>query len=292
MEMANRSRAEIRVAKSSDKRAINSLMRQAPFCHIHADWRLPVDWLGWPEFLLVEGKGRDSDLIACLAATADPLPAAWVRLAAVAERQDPLSLIGRLIESALPGLARIGVKQIGWLMAIPWPDSGMIGLGFEQVNAITTYVLDDMEVLPVPNQSVLIRPVEMEDMASLAVIEEEAFEPLWRHSAAGLGLAFHQATDFEVALMDGRLVGFQYSILGGYSRSHEHLARITVRPEAQGLGVGSALLSAALVGYRRRKVGRLSLNTQLDNLPSHRLYQRFGFQAVGDELPVWARPVD
>jgi ribosomal protein S18 acetylase RimI-like enzyme len=164
-------------------------------------------------------------------------------------------------------------------------------MGFEKVNAITTYVLSDMSARPALNGQVLIRPVEIADMATLAVIEEEAFEPLWRHSAEGLALAYHQATTFEVALFDGEIAGFQYSVRGGYESGHEHLARITVRPTVQGLGVGSALLTAALAGYRRRRVSRLSLNTQLDNLPSHRLYRRFGFQAVGDELPVWAMPV-
>ena len=69
MEMANRERPAVRVANSGDKRVINRLIRGAPFCHIHADWRLPVDWLGWPEFFLYEGNDKDGDLVAFLAAT-------------------------------------------------------------------------------------------------------------------------------------------------------------------------------------------------------------------------------
>jgi len=92
MEMANREKPAVRVANSGDKRAIIRLIRGAPFCHIHADWRLPVDWLGWPEFLLYEGNDKDGDLVACLAATADPLPAAWVRIAAAADGQEAAGL--------------------------------------------------------------------------------------------------------------------------------------------------------------------------------------------------------
>jgi ribosomal protein S18 acetylase RimI-like enzyme len=291
MEMANRERPAVRVANSGDKRAIIRLIRGAPFCHIHADWRLPVDWLGWPEFLLYEGNDKDGDLVACLAATADPLPAAWVRIAAAADGQEAAGLFETLIEAVLPVLAGIGVRQLGWLLAQPWPESWITSMGFEQVNAITTYVLSDLSAQPAVSNEVLIRPVEMADMATLAIIEEEAFEPLWRHSAEGLALAYHQATAFEVAMVDGEVAGFQYSVRGDSEHDHEHLARLTVRPAAQGLGVGSALLNAGLDGYRQRGVSRLSLNTQLDNLASHRLYRRFGFQAVGDELPVWAMPV-
>ena len=281
----------MRVANTGDKRLINRLIRRAPFCHIHADWRLPVDWLGWPEFLVIEGAGPDGDLAGCLAATADPLPAAWVRIAAAADGHDTAGLFGTMIEAVIPALARIGVDQLGWLLAQPWPESWLRGLGFEQVNAITTYVLDDFSARPVVNEEVIIRPVEIGDMAILANIEEEAFEPLWRHSEEGLVLAHHQATAFEVALLGGEVAGFQYSVRGGYEPGQEHLARITVRPAAQGQGVGRALLNSALVGYRHRKVNRLSLNTQLDNQLSHQLYRRFGFQALGDALPVWAMPV-
>ena len=53
-----------------------------------------------------------------------------------------------LIEAVLPGLAGIGVEQLGWLLAQPWPESWITGMGFEQVNAITTYVLSDLSARP------------------------------------------------------------------------------------------------------------------------------------------------
>lgn len=291
MEMANSERTAVRVANRSDKRDINRLVQQAPYCHIHADWRYPADWLGWPEFVLYESIRGRGELLACLAATADPLPAAWVRIAAVAEGQQPPSLFASLIEAVLPALAKIGVNELGWLLAQPWPESWIRGLGFVQANAITTYVLDDLSMRPPLNEEVRIRPGKMADMVVLAIIEAEAFEPLWRHSAEGLGLAYHQSTAFEVALLDGKIAGFQYSVPAGYEPGREHLARITVRPTVQGLGVGTTLMASALEGYRRRRLTRVSLNTQVDNLASHRLYRRLGFKNAGDELPIWAMPV-
>jgi ribosomal protein S18 acetylase RimI-like enzyme len=288
MEIAKRENISIRPAEAADKGLINKLLRRAPYCHLHADWRLPGDWVGWPEFLLCESDVPGGELVGCLAATADPPPAAWVRIAAANSGFDPIQLFGLMFERVLPSLSKAGVDQLGWLLAQPWPESWVRSLGFQQVNAITTYTLGHSTAWPSTNQRVVIRPVESGDMETLAEIEAAAFEPLWRHSAAGLFLALQQATEFEVALLDGELAGFLYSVPGGYKHGHEHLARITVSPRVQGLGVGRALLASALSGYKKRNVSHVSLNTQLDNLASHRLYKSFGFRPVGDEIPVWA----
>lgn len=281
----------IRVATSEDKSAINHLLRNAPFYHLHVDWRLPVDWLGWPEFVVVEDNEHTGSLAGCFAATADPLPAAWVRIAAARTGLEPFSLFESMLEAVLPALEKIGVNQLGWLMAQAWPDSWLKSLGFQKENAITTYILDDRSVEPEWNDKVTIRPVELADVDVLAQIEEEAFHPLWRHSADGLRLAFQQSTAFRVAWVEGQIAGFHYSVPGSYDRGHEHLARLTVRPSFQGRGVGRTLLASALDGYRARSAVRVSLNTQLDNIVSHHLYKRYGFKALGDEIPVWAMPI-
>jgi len=291
MEIAKREDISIRVATDADKRSINQLLRRAPYCHLHADWRLPVDWVGWPEFLLCESASPTAELLGCLAATADPLPAAWVRIAAVNSGIDPVELLGLMFEVILPSLNLNGVEQLGWLLAQPWPESWPRALGFQKASAITTYTLGHSTEWPDANQRVKIRQAENSDLEALAAMEEEAFEPLWRHSPAGLALASQQATEFEVALLDGELAGFYYSVPGSVEDGHEHLARITVSPHFQSLGVGRALLASAISGYRKRNVSHVSLNTQVDNLVSHRLYRSFGFRSVGDEIPVWALAV-
>jgi ribosomal protein S18 acetylase RimI-like enzyme len=123
-------------------------------------------------------------------------------------------------------------------------------------------------------------------MAALAAVEAAAFDPLWRHSAEGLKLAQGQAICFDVALVGEQIAGFQYSA-SNYNGSSAHLVRITVHPAFQGTGVGSALMKAAIEQYRRQGLRRVSLNTQLDNFVSHRLYEKFGFYRSGDQLPVW-----
>jgi GNAT superfamily N-acetyltransferase len=294
-----------RAAAPPDNASLNHLLRRTPFSHLHIDWQLPGEWLGEPGFVVAQPseRGRSQSeppepsrgwwpaapaLDGCLAAIADPLPAAWVRVAAIALEVEPLPLLAQMLAQVKPALQRQGATELGWLAVAEWANDWLPDLGFTPTNEVQTFVKRDTAVPPLPTSPVEMRPVQPDEMATLAAIEEAAFEPLWRHSAKALTLAWRQAISFDAALLDGRLAGFQYSALG---EAGAHLCRITVHPDAQRQGVASALLARALNGYRERGLSQVSLNTQADNEPSHRLYEKFGFVATGQRCLVWQMPL-
>jgi GNAT superfamily N-acetyltransferase len=263
-------------------------LQTAALRHSHADWHLPADWLGTPGFVVCSGGPVETnhDLLACLAVAADPPPAAWVRLAAVRSSERPEHLLTAMLDRVTPYLISGGVTELGWMVVEPWPESVFSDLGFRQANWITTYVLDRFEEPAQGSGDIVLRPAESAEMAALAKMEAEAFEPLWRHSTIGLELGFRQSLSFDVAVIEGRVTGFQYSVRG-HSRGTAHLVRITVNPADQGRGVGGALMARAIEGYRAAGIERVTLNTQVNNFASQRLYERFGFRCLGDQLPVW-----
>jgi ribosomal protein S18 acetylase RimI-like enzyme len=294
MELANLENAIIRLATEHDKSEIYHLIQSALYSHVHVDWHLPVDWLGEPGFVVCESPASQTEpvLTACFAAAADPLPAAWVRLAAIRKGQDPKALLEMMLAPILPYFRSLGVTELGWFPVRIWPESWLFSLGFEQVNQIVTFIKNDINVLDngevsLPKIDLQIRPAVLADMPALASLEDEAFDPLWRHSANSLTLAYRQASSFDLAELDGQIIGFQYSV-DGQKKGSVHLVRITVAAEWQNQGVGSALLNSALNGYRRQNIRQVTLNTQIDNISSHRLYQRFGFRQLQEELPVWS----
>lgn len=280
---------QVRQATRSDARALQRLLREAAFVHVHADWHLPVDWLGEPGFVLHlesgDSRAETERLDGCLVIAADPAPAAWVRVAAT-KPEDGYLLLVDMIERAIPALDP-AVDQIAWFVTDEWPDVWLDGLGFDPVTEVITFEKDDLALAPYQSPPGLeIRPVRMDDFPLLAAIEAEAFEPMWRHSAEGLVLAWRQSLVFDVALLAGEPVGFQFSTR---TYSGAHLARMTVRPDRQGQGVGASLLAGALVQFDAKNLRRVSLNTQAENLASQRLYRRFGFVESGQSFPVWAR---
>ncbi len=305
MEMANHwsgaasSARKVRTANLQDKADIMLLLQNGHYSHVHLDWQPPVDWIGEKSFVVVPDVlkkqspfsevifGPQPKLAACLAAIADPPPAAWVRVAAVRRIDDAPTLFAAMMEQIITYLEETAVTELGWLVFNEWPLHLLTSLGFTQANEISTYVKYDMDVPESPvNPELTIRPARPGDMASLAHIEAAAFAPLWRHSASGLRQAYTQAFSFDVAEWNGRLVGFQFSTS---NQDNAHLVRMTVVPDLQKAGIGSALLAHAIQGYKASKLRYITLNTQADNLPSQRLYTKFGFQLSGQRLPIWIR---
>ena len=96
-------------------------------------------------------------------------------------------------------------------------------------------------------------------------------------------VCWHQSLRFDVAEIDNRIVAFQYSTRSD-SRS-AHLVRITVHPDVQGQGVGTALLNSAFTQLQHSGYRFISLNTQIGNLPSQTLYHKFSFGRPDNATP-------
>lgn len=297
MEIANSGLQDlvVRRANEGDLAMIAEIMQVSRYNHIHVDWRVPRHWLNNGIFLVAERPptGRsDRFLQGCLAIGADPPPGAWVRVAAVRRQQMAVPLLNAMMASCLEELSARGVRQVAWLPRGHWPQEWMEATGFTQVDEVVTYKKDDLIVPEGAGHAehVIIRDVRAVDMVRLVEIERAAFEPIWRHSEESLSIGWHYAMSFHVAEVDGQVVGFQYSSESDVPDG-AHLVRLTVDPEAQRGGIGSALLRAALESYQERGLREASLNTQLSNVPSRRLYEKFGFRAAGYHWPVWSYSV-
>ncbi|MCA9983783.1 MAG: GNAT family N-acetyltransferase [Anaerolineales bacterium] len=278
----------IRQAQRADAAKLTRLLQRAYYTHLHADWHLPADWLGTPGFLLREENGQ---LVSCFAAGADPGPAAWIRVVALPRTGDPLGELQTYLSQLIPVLQLEELSELGWLLTQDWPAEWLLALGFgpEPTTWVETMVkmgLAAPATPPVPGLE--IRPVLPDDFPTLAALERTAFAPLWRHSVAGLRAAHLQSMVFTVATLSGEPVGFQYSTR---SQDGAHLARMTVSTAHQGQGIGSALLADLLDQLERLGIAMVSLNTQEDNIPSHYLYEKYGFQPAGFRLPVWTMPI-
>jgi ribosomal protein S18 acetylase RimI-like enzyme len=278
----------------SDADAVMGLLRTGVYTHVHIDWTLPGEWLGTPGFVVYDrewdggdgpaGYRRSTDITACLAIGADPLPAAWVRVAAI-DTDAGFAEVQALFVETLERLDPV-ITEISWFLTDHWPLRWLEKLGFQPTNEVVAYSKPDLTI-PAYNApaGLQIRPVLLEEMPLLALIEEAAFEPRWRHSPEGLVRTWRQSISFDVALLDDQPVAFQFSNGG---EDNAHLSRMTVHPEHQGKGIGAALLAHAIEGYRLQNLRTASLNTQADNTASQKLYERFGFQPTGYTYPVWS----
>lgn len=96
--------------------------------------------------------------------------------------------------------------------------------------------------------------------------------------------------DGFVAISDELVIGFAASSLTEWN-SRLVLRHMYVNGAARGQGVGTALLQAVVASERARAAQHVWLETQADNVPAIRAYERMGFRVVGlDQTLYGDRP--
>ena len=133
-------------------------------------------------------------------------------------------------------------------------------------------------------EGILIRPMFLPDIPSVALIDQACFDFLWQHSEDALRRAFGQSTYCTVAEKDGLLVGYQITTL---QRNRAHIARLAVLPDYQRLQIGYCLVFDVIDQYRKSWTREISVNTQQDNYKSLGLYNKIGFELTDESFPIF-----
>ena len=278
---------QVRPAGLQDRQSISSLIFYENHAHRHLDWRPPLDWLGSPYFWLIEENGR---ALAALACPPDPPGVAWVRLFTCSGGLSPGEAWSALWAAARDEIAHRGGAQVGAIAMQGWIRNLLAESGFELPQNIVMLEWKGRPVLPPsPPRGVRLRPMVETDLPAVTEVDADAFVPFWHNTLDTLRRAFSQAVVATVAESDAGVVGYQLST---GNPTGVHLARLAVRKEAQGFGLGAALVSDLIGQLRRRGATLLSVNTQNDNHTSLALYQKMGFLRTGEEYPVFRHFVD
>ncbi len=273
-----------RPATPEDRRRVVALTRRESRVHMHLDWKPVEDWLGEQPFWVAE---RGSRLVGALACLPDRPDTAWLRLFAVADNVPADKIWDLLWPPCLERLPALSVERLAALSLEPWTRPLYESAGFARTHSVV--VLNRPALMPLPAAPDLpsIRYADASEVAAIAAVDLEAFEPPWQLSPAMLRLALTQADCVTVLERDGQIAGYQLSTP---NRGGAHLARLAVRPAYRGQGLGSALVAHLVQHYQRRGGAEITVNTQDNNLASLGVYQRLGFEPTGAEFPVYQRP--
>jgi ribosomal-protein-alanine N-acetyltransferase len=144
----------------------------------------------------------------------------------------------------------------------------------------------------VPNEMILptyripgaeLRFLSPDEISVLTALDHRAFDWPWHFSSGELVQLMLTTSRLTVLDSEGALVGYACTDVRG---SRAQIIRVAVDPNRQGEGFGRYLLADALDFARSENAETVSLNTQWKNTASQRLYQGFGFRAVGRRIPV------
>lgn len=130
-----------------------------------------------------------------------------------------------------------------------------------------------------------LRPIQVRDIDAIVDIDETCFDELWRFRRGDVEGLLPGATGF-VAVQDGLPIG--YNMLS-IAQETGTVGRLAVRPDHRNRGVGSTLLAAGLNWLADAGGTEVTLCTQHGNLTSRRLYRRFGFEQLPDDVVIMSR---
>ena len=273
---------QVRRALPQDQRQISSLIFQESNTHRHLDWRTALEWLGEKNYWVLEEHGT---IVAALACPEDPQNVAWIRLFTHAPH-----LSGLEAWSALWNVAQSEIfpdnpdTQAASIVMKQWFQSLLLQSGFTHKLNIILLELKSQNYHPAKRDTnIKLRPMYEIDLQEVTQIDFEAFGGFWHNSLDSIQRAYKQSFYSTVAEHEGRITGYQISTGSLFG---VHLARLGVRPEAQGRGIGTLLVDDLIHHSGALQTSRLSVNTQDDNAASLKLYEKMGFVRTGEYFPV------
>ena len=201
-----------------------------------------------------------------------PLPGARVTVAVLARLLDELDA---------RGVAHVTTSALGPADTGPW-----VAAGFTPA---TRLVLLRAEVRAAPPRARAVprlRVGRRRDWTALAELDTRAFAPQGGLGEGGLLDAMAVTPAARVRVAGQPVVGF---VIVGHDLRCGYLQRLAVAPEAEGRGIGSALVADTLRWLHRRGAREALVNTESGNARALALYERFGFVRQAEGLLVLER---
>jgi len=277
--------AEVSPISPDERAAVGTFVRSATWRYTHFDYpRSEV--LSQPGYQMRSSAGKRLGVLGC---RMDDPPIARLLFAAVERRQLPREVIAALLEPNEQELHDAGAEELVFVGWAPWLTRSLEMAGFVLRTTVITYQRPGGVLTEQGNPDVHLRPALSADVDTLVELDRAAFEPMWRYSAGMHCRLIGSAAHCTIAERDGIPIGYQ---TGDISDDHGYIIRLAVHPDWQRQGVGTRLLVNAIQFFHPGRTRGIMVNTQADNAPSRRLYERFGFVRWTEEAPALVKRLD
>jgi ribosomal protein S18 acetylase RimI-like enzyme len=213
---------------------------------------------------------------------------AWLRALALADGLGPTAGLDALLAAYHRELRAAGVRRsyyAGSDLSDAWLRASLAARGYARLTEVVVYEKIRLDVPSGGSATVDVRRASAADLAAVLALDAACFEAQWQKDRRAIGPALDSSPCFLIAERGGDTLGYAFAT-SHYQGRLAHLVRIAVLPAAQGQGIAARLL-AEVVGFARASgADIITLNTQADNAPARRLYERFGFRRTGEQQTV------
>lgn len=267
------------------RHALLDLSATSPWTHAHLDWFDTAQWLDMGLGLtLLAWQGEE--LAGYISLSPPNSGRSWIRMLGIRGGRMPGQIVDELWTGAEAACRERGIIDVAILMTANWLPAYLARHRFQFHDDVISMSHIGSRLPAAPAASATLRPAEWEDIPRMLEIDQLAFDPTWQLTLPDLRQALRHSTIASVAALGDHVVAYQLST---QHESIGHLARLAVDPAQQRRRFGSLLLRQLLQILKRKQVETISVNTQLSNLPSQRLYERFGFFRNGNDIELWRK---
>ncbi|HEX9797601.1 MAG TPA: ribosomal protein S18-alanine N-acetyltransferase [Anaerolineales bacterium] len=124
----------------------------------------------------------------------------------------------------------------------------------------------------------VIRPMLLEDLPDVMVIEQACFSVPWSARSYRFELLENPVASLYVAVLAGRVAGY----IGLWELVGEgHISTLAVHPDLRQRGIGQALLVHGLGALAQHGLESATLEVRASNEAAQALYRKWGFVQVG-----------
>ena len=188
------------------------------------------------------------------------------------------------VEKLLDQLRAAGYREVITNALAPGASLPLVDSGFS-IRGRLHLLSHDLESLPPPTRRT--RRARSSDHEALLEVDSAAFDDFWQLDALGLDQATRSTPRSHTRVTrEAPLAGYA---LFGRADDVGYVQRLAIRPDAQGRGLGPALLGDGLRWLRTHNARSAFVNTQVDNERALGLYERAGFRRLPVGLCVLGR---
>ena len=191
-----------------------------------------------------------------------------------------LDAIGALLQR----LRDAGYREVITNALAPGASLPLVDSGFA-IRGRLHLLTHELESLPPLTR--LTRRARSADLDAVLRVDNAAFDEFWRLDALGFDQAAQATPRSHTRVTDGECI--EGYALFGRADTVGYVQRLAIRPDAQGRGLGLALLTDGLRWMRTHGARTAFVNTQIDNDRALDLYERAGFRRLPVGLCVLGR---
>ncbi len=188
------------------------------------------------------------------------------------------------VETLVDRLRACGYREVITNALAPGASLPLVDAGFE-IRGRLHLLSHDFESLPGPTRRT--RRSGSSDRSDVLAVDAAAFDEFWRLDDVGLEQAARATPRSHIRVTKGGSIR-GYGLFGRAERTG-YVQRLAIHPDAQGEGLGLALLTDGMHWMRIRGARSAFVNTQVENERALHLYESAGFRRMPVGLCVLGR---